>query len=233
MAENESGNDAAPAVSSKKKRNSKKKQTENVEVSSESSTVESASENSFDADIETQETVTDSEVASTDQEPVIDETQTTQTVDDEPTLNESQSVSYSDPVQPIVNTFNDYAENMKPGTPVSIKEITRWQMRLRNAVNIMLKIDPQYFSEAMMAVIGIIRENRDGAFSPRMLYRGHPELRVSSSDLVAFQSVLNLLTTSADYNNPRDINEMVDLNVVFRHLNDDEAQNKLTSFYQM
>lgn len=182
------------------------------------------------ASVDTTQTTTDE--PSTEATDTVSEDTTVEPATEQP-QSESESTVVSDPVKPIVNTFSEYAQAMKPGTPVTIQDITRWQMRLRNAVNTMLKIDARYFSEAMLAVIGIIRENRDGAFSPRMLYRGHPQLRVSSSELTALQSVLNLLTTSADYNNPRDINDMVDLNVVFGHLNDDEAQNKLTSFYQL
>lgn len=134
-------------------------------------------------------------------------------------------------VEGVKRDLDEYASSMGSNANLEMDDIVRYQMRLRSAINNLLNLEGDEFDRAMKQTLEFIRTHRNTLFAANNLFRGFPQLKLSSRELKRFEHLLNLLVSAADQQNPRNVTKVVDLNVVFRYVTDNAHQQKLTNFF--
>lgn len=124
-----------------------------------------------------------------------------------------------------------YIENMAPNKMVETDEIVRNQMRLRSIINLLLATPPESFNDAMKSVVKKVRAERKGAFSERLIFRGFPQIKIARSERQKLETMISLLLATADAKQPGKVKDVIDMNVVYRYVKNDEQQQKLQSYY--
>lgn len=129
--------------------------------------------------------------------------------------------------------LDDYVNSMAPNVPLDSSDIQTNQMKLRSLIDVLLKTRDELFGEAMKLVVGAVRDNRKGVFSERLVFRGFPQMRLARSERQKLETLVSLLLATADANNPSKVKDVVDMNVVFRYVTDNDQQQRLQSYYGM
>lgn len=127
--------------------------------------------------------------------------------------------------------LDDYVNSMAPNVPLDSSDIQTNQMKLRSLIDVLLKTRDELFGEAMKLVVGAVRDNRKGVFSERLVFRGFPQMRLARSERQKLETLVSLLLATADANNPSKVKDVVDMNVVFKYVTDNDQQQKLQSYY--
>lgn len=131
----------------------------------------------------------------------------------------------------IAYRFDQYVADMDPKVPQTTETLLKHQLKLRTLVNNVLDLPDEKFADGWKMLIKGIGQNRKGAFSESHLFRGFPQLRVARAERQKLELLLSLLLASSDSKSPKKVPEVVDLNVVFRYLSNNDQQQKLQSFY--
>lgn len=136
-----------------------------------------------------------------------------------------------DAVSILEQSLESYAKEMAPGIRQTNDSIVRHQMTLHRIVNSVLSLTENDFHKGMKMLVRIVRENRKGAFSDRHAMRGFERLRLSHDQLVRFESLMSLLMSAADMENPKAVKKVVDFKVLFRSVTDNEQQQRLQEYF--
>lgn len=160
------------------------------------------------------------------------ETEATAPAEEEPAA-EEPSFEVPDALQGLATRLNDYVLAMGPNQPLNADEIQTQQLKLRAVINSLLKTEDELFGDAMKHVVSVVRENRKGVFSERLIFRGFPQMKLARSERQRLEILVSLLLSTADAKTPSKVTDVVDMNVVFRYVTDNDQQQRLQSFYGM
>jgi hypothetical protein len=153
----------------------------------------------------------------------------------EPTTQSGGDEQGNDPAEEETDVLsvklNAYIENMAPNKMVEQDEIIRNQLRLRSIVNLLMATPAESFNDAMKSVVKKIRAERKGVFSERLIFRGFPQIKIARSERQKLETLVSLLLATADAQQPAKVKDVVDMNVVYRYVKNDEQQQKLQSYY--
>jgi hypothetical protein len=127
--------------------------------------------------------------------------------------------------------LDEYIENMAPNKMVEQDDVVRNQLRLRSIINLLMGTPAESFGDAMKSVVKKVRDNRKGVFSERLIFRGFPQIKIARSERQKLETLVTLLLATADAKQPAKVKDVVDMNVVYRYVKNDEQQQKLQSYY--
>lgn len=146
-------------------------------------------------------------------------------------VKEEDVVQESDAGSRLGDKLDAYIEAMAPNKMVESSDIQNNQMRLRSVINLLLATPDESFNDAMKTVVKKIRSARKGAFSERLIFRGFPQIKIARSERQKLETLITLLLATADAQQPGKVKEVVDMNVVYRYVKNDDQQQKLQSYY--
>jgi hypothetical protein len=135
------------------------------------------------------------------------------------------------PFSSISLMLGEYIDGMAPNIPQTPDSISKNQMKLRAIINGVLNMKEENFDGGMKGLIVAVREYRTKAFAEHLVFRGFAQLRVPRAERQKLESLVSLLLASADSNNPKQISDVVDLDVLLKHVGDNGHHQKLQSFF--
>lgn len=132
----------------------------------------------------------------------------------------------------LVSILKDYAHNMAPRRPVTSADCAGWQRRLYRAIAASLTYPAEEFTGAFNIILDFVRENRDGVFSERYIYREYASVALSRSEMLSFERLVRLLTLTVDVSSIDEISKHIDMSKVVENLSV-QAQQNVLGFYNV
>ena len=129
--------------------------------------------------------------------------------------------------------LGEYVKVMRPGYPVPAEQGVQNQMRLFRCIEGILRQEGAEFFQQLNYLLAVFKENRDGAFSERYLFRFWDNLALSQRDRTLFERLLNLFVITADHTSRADAVKHVDLNKTVQLITSGPAQERMFQFYAM
>lgn len=129
--------------------------------------------------------------------------------------------------------LGEYVKVMRPGYPVPAEQGVQNQMRLFRCIESILRQEGAEFFQQLNYLLAVFKENRDGAFSERYLFRFWDNLALSQRDRTLFERLLNLFVITADHTSRADAVKHVDLNKTVQLITSGPAQERMFQFYAM
>lgn len=129
--------------------------------------------------------------------------------------------------------LGEYVKVMRPGYPVPAEQGVQNQMRLFRCIESILRQEGAEFFQQLNYLLTVFKENRDGAFSERYLFRFWDNLALSQRDRTLFERLLNLFVITADHTSRADAVKHVDLNKTVQLITSGPAQERMFQFYAM
>ena len=129
--------------------------------------------------------------------------------------------------------LGEYVKVMRPGYPVPAEQGIQNQMRLFRCIEGILRQEGAEFFQQLNYLLAVFKENRDGAFSERYLFRFWDNLALSQRDRTLFERLLNLFVITADHTSRADAVKHVDLNKTVQLITSGPAQERVFQFSAM
>lgn len=161
-------------------------------------------------------------------EPKVSKTQPSK---EEPKSTKDSSSKVPEYLQKIQASLDEFAHNMALNQNLTPKEMARYQMRFRSAINNVLNLEGERFDEGFNLLIEFVRKHRNTLFAMRNVFRGFRVINLSETERKRFEHLVNLITCAADFKNPRQATNTVDLKVMFRYMDNESERQKISNFF--
>lgn len=143
-----------------------------------------------------------------------------------------ETMAQSNPTAKIVfDHLDNYIETMKPGIAHHGNEGASQQVRLFRTIQTILRQKGSDFNAMFGQLLSLIHEHRQDVFNERYLFRYFDQLSLTSRERRNFERLLSLFIDTCDPKLRNKVSERVDISAVMEGYGDNEAQQRVMSFY--
>lgn len=135
---------------------------------------------------------------------------------------------------PALTAILNYARDMHPAQPQTKDSIEKSQLRLLNALSIILVQEDENFPVVFKAVIAIVKANRNLAFKVTMVHRGMNTVSLATidNDTMRFLTrLIDVLYVASGMNDVSQVKTAVDMKKLLSSVANVKANKNLTNFF--
>jgi len=134
--------------------------------------------------------------------------------------------------QQILSSIDTYIAKMDAGKKLSDADINAQQVSLfRQITAIINNLPAADFDDTWKRLLARVHAAKDGAFSPRRVFRGFDNMTLGEDDRTAFQRLLNLVTFTADPKGRALAIKQIDFNKTFEFGLREAGRQRALYFY--
>lgn len=134
----------------------------------------------------------------------------------------------------LLVSLETYVSDMAPRKPVDIKTGARHQYSLWRVIRTALETVPaEDFKKCWNLILAFFKEYEDASFHDRYVFRFADQWVQSDKELLAFQSILNMIKLTADPATRAANLKKVDMKRTLEIVFSDVARQRVQSFYKV
>jgi hypothetical protein len=135
-------------------------------------------------------------------------------------------------IKTLIDGFEKYISDMKPGTPMESDVGVLNQFYFWNIVHGTIEKTPREdFKKTWNLILGFFKEHEEGVFSDRYVFRFLEAWQWDTDSLTCYQRIVNLIKQTADPETRAVGVKQVDFGRTLEVLLTEEAKQKISSFY--
>ncbi len=137
-------------------------------------------------------------------------------------------------VTDTINSLLHYIKEMKPNRQMPEDVGARNQVNLYRAFQFLVSTHTDNFRELFATVLKIVDDTKSGpfgVFEDRYAYRFTSSMNLNKNDISAFERFMNLLLVTSNVKSRATISKQIDINKTLQYGFNDEAKQRITSFY--
>jgi len=131
----------------------------------------------------------------------------------------------------VEDSLSRYIDQMQPGQMHEKENGAKIQIQLFRTIQTILRSKGPSFNQLYSHLLETVRNNKDGVFNTRYLWRYFDSLPLSDTEKKNFERILNLIVITSDNENRQNTLKEININFTLDGFNDSDITQRITSYY--